>query len=1039
MSKKTIDKYIIKVETDGVKQSEKGLGQLENKSKSLISTSTKLKAGLAVVGTALIAIGKYSLDSASNFEQLRTRLNAMYGSVAQGTQAFQAFVNIASTTPFAVSSVVEAGAQLKAFGLDAEESIKPVADLAAFMGVDVVEAANAMGRAFAGGAGAADVLRERGILTLIRDFKGIEDLTKLTLPEFRSVLLETIQDPTAGIAGATDALSKTFAGAYSNMMDSVEQLGASIGEQLLPSATSAVRAITSMINAVRGAEEPHKAQITQLRIQQQTIRTLAGSITNLNLPQDVRIQKIRELQKEYPDFLKNMKAEDVTNQNITDSLKDLNKQTQNKIDQIIQEEALSKQYEKQKGLIDDLTNQYRLINKRTNDFGKTMKMLNDRTKDLNDRSVRGSIFQTTLSEKLRLSGETSQFMGETVALLVKDVSDLYTEYQKGGMTQDAYNEGLKELLQNSNLNVVAHQEHMTFLGKLIQSEEDLVETNNKLNDTYEETQNEIDATKGVIKKLNDELDNTDPDKPIVKPVDPKVIKSYEKLGKVITNEILKYQTDSLKLTEDYKQKELRILQNKDNQTIADISKITDIKLNLLDDEHRRELSALTERQNELLADKQKELDLGIETKQLSKEQQQDFIQEMKDLEATFANDRLTLISGYELDKKIIITDGLDAEADRLDEHHQEMLDKEEQYQDSLRAIKQSTLELQRSLFDSEKELSRSHAESIYQDALNSEIQTFVTTERIAKFRKETEDERFKLTNDTNQKILDDLKASHEAEYNLALENYDRDVELFKQQIDEDGERTTFEKQMLQQVQDDADALKLSAKTKFDKQLLDADKAYQEADKANKKLHNKEVNDIDFMSAKARFDIAVGVGANLVNAFSQNAGKLFNMNKKDKKNLLQLEKGAAIALGIKEIVDIWASEPRGAKGWPIKTALSLAAGLRTAGNVAGIDQQISALDSVSSSVNAGGGSSNTFSLNQESAAIGYSGVIDSPTNMLVGEAGAEMVNVTPLDNRTESNTATAVNISGNVMSADFVENDLPELIKEAIRKGADFGV
>ena len=56
------------------------------------------------------------------------------------------------------------------------------------MGTDIVDASAAFGRAFAGGAGAADILRERGILQLIKDSEGIEDLSKLTLPEFRAAL-----------------------------------------------------------------------------------------------------------------------------------------------------------------------------------------------------------------------------------------------------------------------------------------------------------------------------------------------------------------------------------------------------------------------------------------------------------------------------------------------------------------------------------------------------------------------------------------------------------------------------------------------------------------------------------------------------------------------------------------------------------------------------------------------------------------------------------------------------------------------------------
>ena len=145
-----------------------------------------------------------------------------------------------------VQNVVEAGATLTAFGVDAEDMIKPVADLAAFMGMDVVEASAAMGRAFAGGAGAADILRERGVLQLIKSFNGIDDLSKLTLPEFREAMKKTFTDKQAGIAGATDLLANTFNGQVSIMNDNIAKASAAIGEQLLPVAEDLVELITEL-------------------------------------------------------------------------------------------------------------------------------------------------------------------------------------------------------------------------------------------------------------------------------------------------------------------------------------------------------------------------------------------------------------------------------------------------------------------------------------------------------------------------------------------------------------------------------------------------------------------------------------------------------------------------------------------------------------------------------------------------------------------------------------------------------------------------
>ena len=154
----------------------------------------------------------------------------MFGSVEKGTKAFNTFNKIAATTPFTLQDVVEGGAALKAFGADAEALIKPTADLAAFMGTTATEAASALGRAFAGGAGAADILRERGILQLVRDFKGIDDLTKLSLPEFRQAIEDTLLDPASGIAGSTDKLAKTMVGLVSNLSDAFTRMGAAIGD-----------------------------------------------------------------------------------------------------------------------------------------------------------------------------------------------------------------------------------------------------------------------------------------------------------------------------------------------------------------------------------------------------------------------------------------------------------------------------------------------------------------------------------------------------------------------------------------------------------------------------------------------------------------------------------------------------------------------------------------------------------------------------------------------------------------------------------------
>ena len=254
------EKFIIEIRTKGFKTANKSLDQVTKSTRAFSREASKgsgvaatfrrnmsgLRNNLLLVsfafGSIVLSVRKF-IDAASGFEDVKTRLTGLMGSTERAERAFKNFNAVAATTPFSLQDVVEAGAQLKAFGADAEGMIKPVADLAAFMGTTATEAANSLGRAFAGGAGAADILRERGILNLVKSFNDIDDLSKITLPEFREALSNALVDPAAGIAGSTDRMSKTFTGAFSNMTDAVTRLAANIGDTFMPALKEAVAGI----------------------------------------------------------------------------------------------------------------------------------------------------------------------------------------------------------------------------------------------------------------------------------------------------------------------------------------------------------------------------------------------------------------------------------------------------------------------------------------------------------------------------------------------------------------------------------------------------------------------------------------------------------------------------------------------------------------------------------------------------------------------------------------------------------------------------
>tara|TARA_R110000772_G_scaffold92531_2_gene189443 strand:+ start:593 stop:2566 length:1974 start_codon:yes stop_codon:yes gene_type:complete len=260
-------KFIIEVRTKGFTRATKNVKNLDKDTQSYNKAANRMRGetqGLMAnlgslrnkilvytfaLGGAVAIMNKF-VKAASGFQDVKTRLVGLTGSVEEAKSAFIAFNKVAATTPFALQDVVNAGAQLQAFGLDAKLTLRATTDLAAFMGTTATEAASALGRAFAGGVGAADMLRDKGIRQIIADSQGITDITKITLPEFRVALIKAMTDPDGRISGSADRLSKTFSGAVTNMQDAMTRFAAQIGDSVLGPLTEVVNKTESFFRAL---------------------------------------------------------------------------------------------------------------------------------------------------------------------------------------------------------------------------------------------------------------------------------------------------------------------------------------------------------------------------------------------------------------------------------------------------------------------------------------------------------------------------------------------------------------------------------------------------------------------------------------------------------------------------------------------------------------------------------------------------------------------------------------------------------------------
>jgi hypothetical protein len=247
----------------------KEMGKVEGiASKAGDVAGAALKAGFAASVGAAGAIGLFAkgvLEEGAQFENLSVRLTTLMGSATDARDRMQELANIGKTTPFELPGIVEAEASLRGFGVDAEAVLPKVMDLSAALGLDLSDAAMSVGKAMAGGAGAADVLRERGVLAAIELRTGIK-ATNMEIGQFREELMITLEE----YEGGTAMLAATLDGQVSNLKDSWGDFQRQVADAGFYDASKA--AIGELNRLLAENEE------TVSRIAQETSRWLKGSL-----------------------------------------------------------------------------------------------------------------------------------------------------------------------------------------------------------------------------------------------------------------------------------------------------------------------------------------------------------------------------------------------------------------------------------------------------------------------------------------------------------------------------------------------------------------------------------------------------------------------------------------------------------------------------------------------------------------------------------------------------------------------------------------
>ena len=234
MASNTIE-YLIKIRDEAsaaLKDLEKeaggaseGLGKVDKGTQSMTASMIKAQAVIAAAKTALVALKGATVDFAAGaiqagaqMEGFHTRLEVLMGSAGAAQERLDELFRIGTTTPFEMPGLIEAEVNLRALGVNAEETLPLIMDFAGAMGVDVARAAVEVGRAMQFGAGAVETIAGRALRAQVELRTGTDAL-KMSTTEFRKELITTLTDPDGIFAGGTEKLAATFDGLMSNLSD----------------------------------------------------------------------------------------------------------------------------------------------------------------------------------------------------------------------------------------------------------------------------------------------------------------------------------------------------------------------------------------------------------------------------------------------------------------------------------------------------------------------------------------------------------------------------------------------------------------------------------------------------------------------------------------------------------------------------------------------------------------------------------------------------------------------------------------------------
>ena len=183
----------------------------------------------ALVGLGAGLIVKSFIDVGKQVESLQVRLKFLFGSVEEGAKAFDEMAKFAGEVPFSLGEIQKGAGVLAVVSDDAEELAKNMrltGNVAAVTGLDFKTTAEQIQRSLSAGIVAADLLRDRGVKSML----GFSAGSKVSIEETAEALTRVFG---AGgeFDGATKALANTLEGTLSMIGDKYFNFQKTVAEE----------------------------------------------------------------------------------------------------------------------------------------------------------------------------------------------------------------------------------------------------------------------------------------------------------------------------------------------------------------------------------------------------------------------------------------------------------------------------------------------------------------------------------------------------------------------------------------------------------------------------------------------------------------------------------------------------------------------------------------------------------------------------------------------------------------------------------------